>query len=161
MPLHDHDPRERPSPLPWPPLLLGVLLFAAWLLGRLMPLPWPGLDDGAARAVGLLFGLAGILLLAWSIFTLRRHQTTILPHAAASKLVTDGPYAKIRNPIYLADILILLGLAEVTKNVWFAVAAPVFGVLVTWLAILPEERHLAARFGDAWHTYASKTRRLI
>ena len=161
MMVHDHDPRDRPSTIPWPPILLAALLVASWLLGRVIPLTWPGLDDTAARAVGLAFGAAGLFLLVWAIVTLLRHQTTVLPHAGATRLVTDGPYARFRNPIYLADILILFGLAEVTKNVWFAIAAPLFGVLVTWLAILPEERHLAAKFGEAWHTYASKTRRLI
>ena len=161
MTMQDHDARKRPSRVPWPPLLLAGVFVTCWFLGHVMPLTWPGLDDTAASAVGLLFGLAGVLLLVWSILTLRRHQTTILPHEGASQLVTVGPYAIVRNPIYLADILILFGLAEVTKNVWFAIAAPVFGGLVTWLAILPEERHLASKFGGAWHTYASKTRRLI
>jgi len=35
-------------------------------------------------------------------------------------------------------VLILLGIAEVTKNIWFVAAAVAFVFLVTWLAILPE-----------------------
>jgi protein-S-isoprenylcysteine O-methyltransferase Ste14 len=58
-------------------------------------------------------------------------------------------------------VLLLLGAAELTKNVWFVILAPLFAALVTWLAILPEERHLEAKFGDAYRAYKASTRRWI
>ena len=152
---------SRPSAFPWPPLLIAVTLAAAWLLGRAVALPWPGLNDTPARVVGLGLGIAGVSLLMWAAFTLRRHHTTIMPHRAAGALVTDGPFRYRRNPIYLAEVMIFLGLAEATKNIWFVAAGLVFAGLVTWLAILPEERHLEATFGDAYRDYKSKTRRWI
>jgi protein-S-isoprenylcysteine O-methyltransferase Ste14 len=139
--------------------LIAGLVVAAVTLGRWWPLTWPSLDDAAAHQIGLGLGLAGVGLLAWAILTLRRHGTTVLPDAAATTLVTSGPYRYRRNPIYMADALILLGVAELTKNVWFVVAAFAFGVLVTWLAILPEERHLEKRFGKAYLDYKGNTRR--
>ena len=159
------DPSEtiasRPTAMPWPPLLLVGLFTLAWLLGRAMPLPWPGVDDTPARVIGAGFGLAGVAIMIWAALTLRRHHTTILPNKGADVLVTDGPFRYRRNPIYLAEVLIFLGLAEVTKNFWFAAAGLVFAALVTWLAIIPEERHLAAKFGDAYRDYKAKTRRWI
>ena len=155
------DIGERPSRVPWPPLLLICVIAGAIALGRLWPLPWPGLDDALARAVGLGLAAAGIVLLIVSILALRRHGTTVRPDAGAAALVTSGPYRRLRNPIYLADCLILLGLAELTKNVWFVAAAAAFAVLVTRLAILPEERHLEKRFADAYLDYKAKTRRWL
>ncbi len=155
------DTTERPSRIPWPPLLLIGTLAAAIVLGRAWPLPWPGLDDWPARAVGLGLGAAGVVLLAVSVLTLRRHGTTVMPDAGATQLVTSGPYAHFRNPIYLADCLILFGVAELTKNVWFVIGAALFAVLVTLLAILPEERHLERRFGEAYLDYKAKTRRWL
>ncbi len=152
---------DRPSRIPWPPLLLLGVVTGAVLLGLLRPLPWPGLDDWPARAVGLGLGAAGIVLLIMAIVTLRRHGTTVLPDAGATMLVTSGPFRRFRNPIYLADCLILLGLAELTKNVWFVISAVVFAILVTWLAIRPEEAHLETRFGDAYLDYKAKTRRWL
>ena len=55
----------------------------------------------------------------------------------------------------------LLGVAEVTKNVWFVMGAAAFALLVTWLAILPEERHLEKRFGEAYRAYKAKSRRWL
>lgn len=155
------DDADRPSRIPWPPLLLVCAFAAAVTLGRFHPLEWPGLNDWPARIVGLGFGVAGIALMLAAIVTLRRHGTTVLPDVAATTLVTSGPYRRFRNPIYLADSFILLGLAELTKNVWFAAAAFVFALLVTWLAILPEERHLERRFGEAYRAYKEKSRRWL
>lgn len=161
MPQTEFDSADRPSHVPWPPLLLAGGVVAALALGHLAPVSWPGLDDAPAHAIGLGIGAAGIALLVVSILTLRRHGTTVRPDAAADSLVTTGPYRRFRNPIYLADCLILLGLAEVTKNVWFVAAAALFAVLVTWLAILPEERYLQRRFGAAYLDYKAKSRRWI
>jgi protein-S-isoprenylcysteine O-methyltransferase Ste14 len=161
MPEKDIDISERPSAIPWPPILWLGGIAAAVLLGFLVPLPWPGMDDGPARAIGLGFGIIGAALLIYAMLTLRRHNTTMLPDAGASVLVTSGPYWRFRNPIYLADVLILLGLAELSKNVWFVVAAALFAVLVTKLAIVPEERHLERRFGEAYRDYKARSRRWI
>lgn len=152
---------DRPSSLPWPPILLVVLVAAAIVLGRLAPLTWPGLDDSLAHYIGLAFGAAGIVLVAWAIITLRAAGTTVRPDAGSSALVTTGPYWRFRNPLYLADCLILFGIAELTKNVWFVIAAVAFGFLVTWLAILPEEAYLERRFGRAYLDYKAKSRRWI
>ena len=85
----------------------------------------------------------------------------MLPHRGASSLITDGPYKRFRNPIYLGEVLIFLGIAEATKNVWFVIAGVVFAILVTRLAIVPEERHLEEKFGDAYRDYKARTRRWI
>jgi protein-S-isoprenylcysteine O-methyltransferase Ste14 len=154
----DHAP---PTRFPWPPALLAAVVVAAVTLGTLAPLPWPGEDDPAARWIGRGLGVAGVALLLWAALTLRRHRTTILPDKAATALVTDGPFRFRRNPIYLADVLILAGVAELTKNIWFAILAFLFALLVTWLAILPEERHLEQRFGEAYRAYKARTRRWI
>lgn len=148
-------------PFPWPPVLLAATVAAALIAGRVWPLPWPGLDDLPAHVIGLTLGLGGVALAVWAIATLRRHDTTAMPHAGTTTLVTSGPFAYRRNPIYLADCLILLGAAELTKNIWFVVFAAAFAVLVTWLAILPEERHLEERFGRDYLDYKSRTRRWI
>jgi len=152
---------DRPTTLPWPPLLLLLCAVAAWALSHLAPLPWPGLDDGAAQVVGYSFGVIGIALITWGIVTLKRHDTTILPHETSTTLVTTGPFQVLRNPIYLGDVFVFFGLAEVSKNVWFVIFGVVFALAVTWLAIRPEEAHLEARFGEAYRDYKAKTRRWI
>ena len=158
------QPNATPTPLPripWPPILLVSVFAGAIGLGEARPLAWPGVDDAPTRIVGYAFGLAGLALFIWSVLTLRRHETTVRPDRPASALVTDGPFRFRRNPIYLAHLLILLGVAELTKNVWFAILVIPYAALVTWLAIGPEERHLEEQFGDAYRDYKERTRRLL
>jgi protein-S-isoprenylcysteine O-methyltransferase Ste14 len=57
--------------------------------------------------------------------------------------------------------LLLFCAAEITKSIWFVAAGFVFAALVTWLQVVPEERHLEARFGAAYLDYKSRTRRWI
>ncbi len=152
---------ERPSQVPWPPIILAGVVVAAIGLGYVAPLPWPGLDDDAARLIGRGIGILGLGLLAWAVLTLRSHDTTVLPDVGATHLVTSGPYSRFRNPIYLADAMIMLGVAELTKNVWLVAAAVVFVALVHWLAVIPEERHLEKRFGQDYLAYKAKSRRWI
>ena len=154
-------PQARANRIPWPPILLGLALAGAWSLGQIMPWPWPGQDDGPARWIGRAFGLGGPALMGWAIATLSQHRTTVMPNGRSETLVTTGPYARLRNPIYLGETFLLLGLAEMTKNIWFAAAAAVFAGAITGLQILAEERHLEARFGEAYRDYKSRTRRWI
>ncbi len=162
---HDQIPlstfEQRASPFPWPPVLLAAMVAAAYLLGRCWPLPWPGTGDAAARWVGLGFGAAGLLLAIAGFVALRSHNTTVMPHGRAAALVTAGPYRFLRNPIYLGEVFLMLGLAEITKNAWFVPAGLGFALLVTVLQILPEERHHEARFGDIYRDYKGRTRRWI
>jgi protein-S-isoprenylcysteine O-methyltransferase Ste14 len=152
---------DRANSFPWPPVLLAAAVLGAWALGRFAPLAWPGMDDTPARAMGLIIGALGLVLIFLGVLTLRRHETTVMPDKAASELVTSGPYRIFRNPIYLGEVMALFGVAELTKNIWFVLAAGLFGLLVTALQILPEERHLEARFGEAYRDYKRRARRWI
>ena len=155
-----HEPEvARPSAVPWPPLLFAAALGLGFALGRLYPLPWPGLDDTAARVIGYGFGLGGLVLIAWGFVTMLRAHTNILPHKGADTLVTTGPFRIWRNPLYMGETLVFLGLAQATGNVWLVIVAAAFALGILRLAILPEERHLEARFGDAYRSYKSRTRR--
>ena len=155
----DDDAAHRPAAVPWPPILFVAALVAAVLLGRFYRLPWPGLDDRPARMVGYGFGVAGIALMIWGLATLYRARTNVWPHKGADRLITHGPFRFRRNPIYMGEILILLGLAQATLNIWLVVMAPVFALAILGLAILPEERHLEARFGEDYLDYKARTRR--
>lgn len=155
------DAADRPNRIAWPPILFSAAILGALAAGWAFPVPWPGLDDTPARIVGLGFGVAGLVLLFWATFTLWKEGTTFLPHQRSTRLVTHGPFALRRNPIYLAEAFLLLGAAAVTMNVWFVGAAGLFAVFITWLAILPEERHLEAVFGQTYLDYKARVRRLI
>jgi protein-S-isoprenylcysteine O-methyltransferase Ste14 len=57
--------------------------------------------------------------------------------------------------------VLLFGLGVALGTVWLILAAGVAAVLMHRLAVLPEERHLAAAFGTDWTDYAAVTPRWV
>jgi protein-S-isoprenylcysteine O-methyltransferase Ste14 len=138
-------------------MLFGAAALAAWLAGRALPLPWPALSGLALLGWAVI--AAGLALDLWAMAVMTRRRANILPHRAATALVTEGPFAWSRNPIYLGNTLLLTGCGLAFGNAWFLAGAAAAAAAVTVLAIRREEAHLAARFGDAWAAYAARTAR--
>ncbi|WP_246728734.1 isoprenylcysteine carboxylmethyltransferase family protein [Methylosinus sp. RM1] len=151
---------DPPSRIPWPPLLLLTAIAGGALLDALLPLSegaWPP----SLRVVG---GLIVALALAndlWCASLMRRQGTTLRPDRPVSSLVTAGPYQWSRNPIYVANVALVVGLGLALGSVWMLLLAPAMGFLLQRLAIEPEERHLSQRFGAEFDAYAAKVRRWL
>jgi protein-S-isoprenylcysteine O-methyltransferase Ste14 len=143
--------KTRPNSIPWPPILFGMGALAALVLGMLVP--WPGLDLPAFRPVGFAAIFAGIALDISAMVIMHHHRANILPHRAATALVTSWPFSISRNPIYLDNLLLLVGAAPAFNNLWFLPMAVIVAKMVTSLAIKREEMHLAAMFGEEWQHY--------
>jgi protein-S-isoprenylcysteine O-methyltransferase Ste14 len=156
----DHDRSARPNTLPWPPILYGGGAVLALILGRAMPLPaeWAA---APVRVLGLAMIAGGVLLDLWAMAVMWRGRANILPHRAATALVTTGPFGFSRNPIYLGNTLLLAGVGLGFGLGWFVVAALAAAGLVGRLAIAREEAHLNARFGREWRDYALRVNRWL
>jgi protein-S-isoprenylcysteine O-methyltransferase Ste14 len=153
---------DRPNRIPWPPLLYAGLALLALLLHRVAPLPWPeGVPYLVLAALGLSLCCAAILLDVAAVLAFKRHRTTIMPHRGATALITTGPFAKTRNPIYLANTLLATGAGLLLGVGWLVLAGLAASVLTQKLAIAREERHLARRFGREWEDYAARTPRWL
>ncbi|WP_246661641.1 MULTISPECIES: methyltransferase family protein [unclassified Tardiphaga] len=153
------DISKRPNAVPWPPLVLTVAATLSIALGYISPMSIP--QNVAVRSVGYLSVVAGISLDVWAIITLNKAHTSVLPHRGASRLVTHGPFGFTRNPIYLGNTMLMGGIGLAFAAGWFAIMEIVSAFIVDRLAIRPEERHLAARFGKQWIDYASRVPRWL
>ncbi len=155
-------PADRPNRFPLPPLMLVGTIALAWLLDRFLPLGWEADDvTNLMRGTGwALVGLA-VLLDIWTIATLWRHETTVMPHKAASQLAVSGPFAFSRNPIYLGNVMIVFGLGFALGSRWFVLLSAVLFLLLQEFAIKREEAHLEANFPEAWARYKASVRRWV
>lgn len=155
---NDHEARR--GRIPWPPLVYLGAVAAALLAEHLYPLPWfgPPLSD-ILFAIGWLLVAGFAFLLVRAVLTLRKARTSVHPTAAASVLVMGGPFAISRNPIYLSDTMILIGIGLIAGVLWFPVFAAIASAVVWKLAIEPEEKHLSQRFGKKYLDYRRKVRR--
>jgi hypothetical protein len=111
--------RERPNFIPWPPLLLMGFTLLAILLNLASPFP---LEFAGSRTLGILLIAAALGIDLWAMRTLHEAKTTIMPHRGSSHLVANGPFGYSRNPIYLANMVLLAGMGFVSMNAWFRAA---------------------------------------
>ncbi|MEZ5855974.1 MAG: isoprenylcysteine carboxylmethyltransferase family protein [Hyphomicrobiaceae bacterium] len=140
---------DRPSPFPWPPVLLAGAIAAALVLHHyVLALPVPFAELGSVHYIGMLVLLAGIGLVLWAMLQFPRHRTSIRPDRGADALVLAGPFAFSRNPIYLGEALALVGAGVAYNMAWLVLVVPVFVGLVTHLAIVREEAYLERRFAN-------------
>ncbi|GGC15296.1 hypothetical protein GCM10007205_25290 [Oxalicibacterium flavum] len=111
--------------------------------------------------VGLAQISGVIALVAMACFWHARTTINPLDPRRASQLVTSGIFRWSRNPMYLSLLLLLVAYAIRLDSfaVWIGPIA--FVAYVTRFQILPEERVLAEKFGDAYVAYKDRTRRWI
>ena len=76
-------------------------------------------------------------------------------------LVSSGVYRITRNPMYVGMVFILLAWAVVLASLWALFGPILFAVCTTRFQIKPEERVLAARFGDEFASYRARVRRWL
>lgn len=154
--------QEAPNRLPWPPIIYLAAIAIAILAGFFYPLPW------ISRPLSDIFFAAGCLAVAAVVAiyytasrALSRAKTTIRPDRVSQHLVTSGPFSFTRNPIYLANTLLMIGVALITGNVWFLPLAVIAAFATQKVTIEAEEKHLAERFGKKYRDYAKRVRRWI
>jgi protein-S-isoprenylcysteine O-methyltransferase Ste14 len=148
-----------------------IIRVGGWLFGRRTWLPLPlALALLTVRAgetpPSLVLAVAGIVIVA-SGETLRLwgvHHIGVISRTRSDRLgplVASGPFALVRNPLYLGNIALWVGFALSGRLIWLApVAAAVLGVqyhaIVRW-----EERLLASRLGDPYRSYSVSVPRWI
>ena len=114
------------------------------------------------RIGSVLFGVAGAALQLWSIFVFQSiGRGTPSPALAPERLVTKGPYKRVRNPMNIGELMVFLALGG-----WFGsplllgytvVAALAFhSFIVVW-----EEPQLLGRFGKAHIQYRASVNRWL
>lgn len=140
-----------------PPSWLALHIGAAWVLSLVSPPVFAAW--GAVLGPGLV--ALGALVMVVAALQMIRLRTTVIPRRNPSALVTTGLFAWSRNPIYLADVLILLG-----AILWLDVALGLplvasFISLIQARFIRDEEARLTETFGPEFDLWAARTRRWV
>jgi protein-S-isoprenylcysteine O-methyltransferase Ste14 len=149
-----------PNRFPWPPVIYGLAILAGACSPLVLPTPW-----ASSPFSDFLTGI-GVMIIAVALFIdfkamtiMRDKKTTIMPTKGAAHLVTTGPFSFSRNPIYLANTMLTIGAGLSLGIIWFFPLAFIAAFATQKLAIVREEKHLAAKFGKPWRDYAHKVRR--
>ncbi len=151
---------DTPEILVLPPVLVGGTLlvgvaihYLVWTI-TLMPIV-------LARVLGVVVFVSAGVLAHLSHNAMKRVGTNVLPTQPTLALATDGPYRFTRNPLYVAAVGVYLGV-----TLWVDGLVPLLLMFpMAWLLnrgiVLPEERYLEKKFGDAYISYRSSVRRWL
>ena len=111
------------------------------------------------QGLGLALFAAGLGLAVWARLYIGNNWGTPMSQKADPELVTSGPYARIRHPIYSGIILAMIGSA-LALNVYWLIAVAIPAAYFIFSATR-EERYLAGRFPDSYPQYKRSTKMLI
>ena len=147
------SPSWRWDNIPLPePHVAGILTSGVLHLTR----PWrlPGSRRLYSSAGWTLAGIG----IAISALAVRAASDVALEQSSA--LISTGPYAISRNPMYIGWTLLYLGAALVTRNAWMVASLPIVVRLVHW-EVLREEQILEQAFGEEYLRYQNLVRRYL
>jgi protein-S-isoprenylcysteine O-methyltransferase Ste14 len=140
-------------------LIAIVLVSTTWI-----PLPWlyrplwrVGLWPfwlGAALTVG------GLLFAIWAREHLGRNWSRSVSIKQDHELITSGPYAVVRHPIYTGSLAGFLGIAIAISEVRGFVAFVLF-YLMFWAKLSKEEQWMRSQFGETYTKYVHRTAALV
>jgi protein-S-isoprenylcysteine O-methyltransferase Ste14 len=148
----------RVFPIP-PPLYYAAGFATGMLVHRVAPLPIRGRPASAVAGAVVLAGGAGLANAGFA--TIIGHHSTVVPHHPVSTLVTNGVYRYTRNPMYTGLAVAYVGGSLLAGSWWPLLILPAVVGAVRRLAIDPEERYLADRFGATYDDYRARVPRWL
>lgn len=122
-------------------------------------LSWRTAASPAAASLGVLLAALGVGFAIWARLHLGRNWGMPMTERKDPELVTSGPYAYVRHPIYTGVLLAIFGSALASGFPWLAV----FAVACVYFlyAARQEEQVMRKRFPAAYPAYAARTKMLV
>ncbi len=134
----------------------GTVLQATHSLGSLAPL-----DSGLARALGAILASLGIVITVVAQFAMGETWRIGVDPTASTELISDGPFALVRNPIFAAMVAAFAGFALLAPSVATIAAAILVFLGLELQTRLIEEPYMTKRHGELYAAYAARTGRFL
>ena len=113
----------------------------------------PGLWTGLSGTLGFLAVMVATLGRLWCSIYISGYKTR--------RVISDGPYSVVRNPLYVFSLIGALGLALVTHSLAIVALMLVFFVGIYPLTVADEEAKLEAALGEEYLAYKARTPRFV
>ena len=142
------------------PILLGFFLMATGrrLSGPLNHRVIPHLD--ALAWIGVVLCVAGLIFCVWARFTLGRNWSGVVTLKGGHELITSGPYALVRHPIYTGLLTMFVATIIVRGHVAGLIAIPLVFVSF-WVKLRYEEKLMLEQFPNEYASYQQRVKRLV
>ena len=142
----------------WGIMVQGGAFAVVWFIHRTRWWPFPASTAGeiALAAVAVLLALFSNLLCLRAIQTLGKQWTYEARVIKGHELITSGPYAMVRNPIYLGMFGLMLSAGLVFTTWWALLIAVIVFLIGNQIRIRAEEQLLRETFGEQFDDYARR-----
>jgi len=105
----------------------------------------------ALQVISIIFLIPGIIIWIWSVYL-------ILTHTPKKKLITNGPFALVKHPIYTGVALLVIPWISLLCNSWVGIVIGGAMYIGNRIFAREEEKLLAKTFGDSWEAYKKKVK---
>jgi protein-S-isoprenylcysteine O-methyltransferase Ste14 len=134
--------------------LIMYFIGIAWMEVFLFPLPdW-------LRWVGFALGICSVIFWSWTQIHLNTQWSAQLQLTKSHQLVTTGPYARIRHPLYTGMMVWGFSVCLLTAN-WIFVAVSVLSIAGVMARVPKEEQMMIEKFGDEYKAFIQRTGRFF
>lgn len=151
-----------------PPVYYIVAIAVAEVIHRFvfpLELSLPSLGPVSGLIIRVFLGIVvvglGVAMMISSNKQFQRTKNDPEPWTATNSIITSGIYARTRNPIYLAAALMMIGIGVMLGDLWILIFTVPVLVIIHIVAVLPEEKYLEEKFGEAYAKYKSSVRRWV
>lgn len=156
----EYKEQEHANVILFPPLVGLVLIVTGIVLHRFFPLVITSAQTTSIVA-GIFILLFGIGLQIYCLRVFKQAMTTPLFQKPTTNIVQSGPYARSRNPIYIAVFFQVTGLAFLVNSWWLLFVIPILYFYLRFGVIAREEQYLEQKFGEEYRAYQAKVARWL
>lgn len=116
----------------------------------------------ATLLIGAVFVIIGELFRFWGV-AYAGSETRTTDRVGGTYLVTQGPFAYVRNPLYVGNILMYFGIAVMSNSLfpYLQIFALVYFTFQYYYIILEEEGYLKEKFKEKYDDYFAKVSRFF
>ena len=142
-----------------PPIIYFAFLIGGLGLDYLWPLPF--LPQTIQYIVGFTIVALSFVLFGLVLREFSRSNTSIDHSKPTTEIISTGPFAYSRNPVYASMTMLVIGIAIAVDSLWIFVMAIPAVLVIHQFVILREEAYLERRFGDDYQRYKGAVRRWV
>lgn len=143
-----------------PVVVLGQIIFTviSIILTGMFDFKFPTIN-----VINLLFKVIGVLLIAYGLYldVSAKLKSRIFERVEENKLITDGVYGIVRNPVYSSALLACTGAVLIANNLILLIVLVICWLYMSLFLINTEEKWLKELYGQEYVLYCQKVNRCI
>lgn len=143
-----------------PVVVLGQIIFTviSIILTGMFDFKFPTIN-----VINLLFKVIGFLLIAYGLYldVSAKLKSRIFERVEENKLITDGVYGIVRNPVYSSALLACTGAVLIANNLILLIVPVICWLYMSLFLINTEEKWLKELYGQEYVLYCQKVNRCI